>query len=437
MPLVLRGARQVGKTWLVRDLAAGQGRVLIEANLERDPLLARHFAQPDPRAVFDDLTLTLNVRTSPDESILFVDEIQAAPEVLAKLRWFAEELPELPVVAAGSLLEFAVCDFAHSMPVGRIQYAHLEPLTFSEFLAAHEQIVLQERLERYRPDRPLAAAVHRQAAAWYDRFAMVGGMPAVVAQDARGVAAELCRSMQRDLIQTFRDDFAKYARRLDHRLLDPVLLAVAASLGSKLVYSRVGEGVKLQQAKRALELLAMARLCQLIPHTAANGIPLAAEANDRIRKVALLDVGLAHGLWNTSAGRGFPPWSELPPQVQGGLTEQLAAQELRTAVAGPAGTAQLHHWRREGGNAEIDYLVEIDARIVPVEVKSGAAGAMKSLHQFMLDKDLPVAVRLDRNPPSVQLVDVKTTQGHRVRYQLLSLPHYLTWRLPPLVAQVR
>ena len=438
MPLVLRGARQVGKTWLVRDLAARQGRVLIEANLERNPLLARHFAQPDPRAVFDDLTLTLNVRASPGESILFVDEIQAAPEVLAKLRWFAEELPELPVVAAGSLLEFALRDFAHSMPVGRIQYAHLEPLTFSEFLAAHEQAVLHERLERHQPGRPLAEAVHRQATTWYDRFAMVGGMPAVVAQDVGGAAAELCRSVQRDLIQTFRDDFAKYARRLDHRLLDPVLLAVAASLGSKLVYSRVGEGVKLQHAKRALELLAMARLCQLIPHSAANGIPLAAEANDRIRKVALLDVGLAHGLWNTPAGRGFPPWSELPPQVQGGLIEQLAAQELRTAVVGPAGTAQLHHWRREGGrNAEIDYLVEIDARIVPVEVKSGAAGAMKSLHQFMLEKDLPVAVRLDRNPPSVQLVDVKTTQGHRVRYQLLSLPHYLTWRLPQLIAQVR
>ena len=438
MPLVIRGGRQVGKTWLVRDLAAREHRVLIEANLERDPLLARHFAQADPRRVFDDLTLNLNARTSPSAAILFVDEIQVAPEVLAKLRWFAEELPELPVVAAGSLLEFALSDFAYSMPVGRIRYAHVEPLTFSEFLAAHEQTILHERLEQYHPGGSLADAVHRQATGWYDRFAMVGGMPAVVAQDAGGAAAYLCRSVQRDLIQTYRDDFAKYAGRLDHRLLDPVLLAVTASLGGKLVYSRVGEGVKLQQAKRALELLAMARLCQLIPHSAANGIPLAAEANDRIRKVALLDVGLAHGLWNTPAGRGFPQWSELPPQVQGGLSEQLAAQELRTAVGGPDVVAQVHHWRREGGrNAEIDYLVEIDARIVPVEVKSGAAGAMKSLHQFMLDKDLPVAVRLDRNPPSLQLVDVKTTQGHRVRYQLLNLPHYLTWRLPRLIAQLR
>ena len=140
MPLV-SGGRQVGKTWLVRDLAAREHRVLIEANLERDPLLARHFAQADPRRVFDDLTLNLNVRTSPSAAILFVDEIQVAPEVLAKLRWFAEELPELPVVAAGSLLEFALSDFAYSMPVGRIRYAHVEPLTFSEFAAqtSHEQ----------------------------------------------------------------------------------------------------------------------------------------------------------------------------------------------------------------------------------------------------------------------------------------------------------
>lgn len=438
LPLVIRGARQVGKTWLVRDLATREQRTLIEVNLERDPLLARHFAQPDPRRVFDDLTLTLDVSAAPGDAILFVDEIQAAPEVLARLRWFAEELPELPVAAAGSLLEFALRDFSHSMPVGRIQYAHVEPLTFPEFLEAHGQAVLLERLERYRAGAPPADAVHRQATAWHHRFAMVGGMPAVVAEDAGGAAADRCRSVQRDLIQTYRDDFAKYAGRLDHRLLYPVLLAVAASLGSKLVYSRIGEGVKLQHAKRALESLAMARLCQLIPHSSANGIPLAAEANDRIRKAALLDIGMAHGLWNTPAGRGFPAWSELPPQVQGGLAEQLAAQELRAAAGGPDVMGQVHHWRREGGrNAEIDYLIEIDARIVPVEVKSGAAGAMKSLHQFMLDKDLQAAVRLDRNPPSLQRVDVKTTQGRRVRYRLLNLPHYLTWRLPQLIAQTR
>ena len=436
-PLVIRGARQVGKTWLVRDFAQREGRVLLEANLERDPGLARHFDQPDPRRVFDDLTLTLDVRADPRGAVLFVDEIQNAPEVLARLRWFAEELPELPVIAAGSLLEFALRTFAHSMPVGRIQYAHVEPLTFAEFLTAHGQAALQERLERHRPGVPLADAVHRQATRWYERFAMVGGMPGVVAQDAEGTAADECRSLQRDLIQTYRDDFAKYSGRLDYRLLDPVLLAVTASLGEKLVYSRVGDGAKSSQVKQAVELLAMARLCQLIPHSAANGVPLAAEANERIRKVALLDAGLAHGLWNTPAAHDFPRWDELPPQVRGGLTEQLAAQQLRTATGTPTMIGQVHHWRREGGrSAEIDYLVEVGSRIVPIEVKSGAAGAMKSLHQFMYEKALPVAVRLDRNPPTLQAVDVRTTQGNRVRYRLMNLPHYLVWRMPSLLAEL-
>ena len=262
-------------------------------------------------------------------------------------------------------------------------------------------------------------------------------MPAVVALDAGHGSADECRARQRDLIQTYRDDFAKYSGRLDYRLLDPVLLAVTASLGNKLVYSRVGDGVKSSQVKQAVELLAMARLCQLIPHSAANGVPLAAEANERIRKVALLDVGLAHGLWNTPAAHGFPRWEELPPQVRGGLTEQLAAQQLRTATGTPTMIGQVHHWRKEGGSsAEIDYLVEVDNRIVPVEINSGAAGAMKSLHQFMYEKALPVAVRLDRNPPTLQDVDVRTTQGPRVRYQILNLPHYLAERLPRLLAEL-
>lgn len=374
---------------------------------------------------------------APGEAILFVDEIQNAPEVLARLRWFAEELPELPVVAAGSLLEFALRDFTHSTPVGRIQYAHVEPLTFDEFLAAHGQGALQARLVQFHPRAPLTDAVHRLATTWFERFAMLGGMPAVVALDAAGATADECRARQRDLIQTYRDDFAKYSGRLDYRLLDPVLLAITAALGEKLVYSRVGDGVKSVHVKQAVELLAMARLCQLIPHSAANGVPLAAEANERIRKVALLDAGLAHGLWNTPAARRFPRWEELPPSVRGGLTEQLAAQQLRSAAGTPTMVGHVHHWRREGASsAEIDYLVEVGGRVVPIEIKSGAAGAMKSLHQFMYEKALPVAVRLDRNPPSLQDVDVKTTRGQRVRYQLLNLPHYLAGHLPRLLEEL-
>jgi predicted AAA+ superfamily ATPase len=429
-PLVLRGARQVGKTWLVRDLAKRSGRTLVEANFERNPEFARYFAASDPQVVFDELTMALGMDASSERSILFLDEIQAAPEVIAKLRWFAEELPELPVVSAGSLLEFALKDFGHSMPVGRIHYAVVEPMSFPEYLRARNQERILGHLIAWRPGLPISPATHEKATGWFDRYAMVGGMPEAVRADREGAYAAECRVIQRDLIQTYRDDFAKYSGRMDPRLLNDVLMAVVGSLGRKFVYSRVGEGVRHQQARHALELLAMARLCQIIPHSSANGLPLAAQTNQRLRKVALLDTGLAHGLWNTPANRGFPLRESVSPEIRGGVTEQLAAQQLRCSCAGPGQSSELFHWRREGGRAgEIDFLAEISGQIVPVEVKSGAVGSMKSLHQFMRDKSLRFAVRLDRNPPTLQKVALETTCGQPVAYHLLNLPHYLAWRI--------
>lgn len=425
-PLILRGARQVGKTWLVRELARDRNRALLEINFERDPLQVRDFETADPRRIFSDLALRMDHRAAPEDSLLFLDEIQAAPEVLARLRWFAEEMPELPVVAAGSLLEFALAEFTRSMPVGRVSYAHVAPLAFPEYLEAHGQEPLLERLNAWQPGTEISPAVHNKAWDWFDRYQMVGGMPAVVAADVQGADAKSCRDLQRDLLYTYQDDFSKYAGRTDTRILRQVLLTVVASLGEKFVYSSVGEGVKLESARRSLEMLAAARLCNLMPHTAANGVPLAAQTNERLRKVALLDAGLAHALWNTPALADFPRWESLAPAIRGGLAEQMAAQQLHGISGGFTREGQLFHWRREGGrNGEIDYLLELRGAILPVEVKSGAAGAMKSLHQFMHDKQLPLAIRLDRNPPSRQLMDVATTKGQAVRYTLFNLPHYL------------
>ena len=425
-PLILRGARQVGKTWLVRALARERGLALLEVNFERDPTMADAFRAADPMRIFNDLALLRDHRAAPGDSLLFLDEIQSAPEALARLRWFAEELPELPVVAAGSLLEFALADFAHSMPVGRIGYAYVEPLGFPEYLEAHGQQPLLERLGAWRPGEELSAAVHEKTTEWFDRYMITGGMPAVVAADSEGAEARTCRDIQRDLMHTYQDDFAKYAGRTDPRVLRQVLLTVVASLGSKFVYSAVGEGVKAPAARRSLEMLADARLCRLIPHTSANGLPLAAQQNERMRKAALLDIGIAHALWNTPALGQFPQWKSLAPEIRGGLAEQMSAQQLQLISGGFNHEGRVFHWRREGGRTgEIDYLLELDGRILPVEVKSGSAGSMKSLHQFMQEKRLPLAIRLDRNPPTLQTIAVSTTQGQPVRYQLLNLPHYL------------
>lgn len=433
-PLVLRGARQVGKTWLVRDLARRSGRELVELNFERDPALRRAFETNSPTEILGALSIALNRPITADRSLLFLDEIQAAGEVLASLRWFYEELSALPVVAAGSLLDFTLADHMFSMPVGRISFLHIEPMLFSEYLTAHGQDLLLEALRAWRPGTSLPSLIHDVASRWWERFAMVGGFPAVVAADVAGRDPRAVRDLQRDLVATYRADFAKYSGRMSRDILDAILSRVARSLGTKFVYARAADAIKRHQAKRALELLAAAHVCHLVRHTAANGLPLAGEVKDNFRKVVLADVGLLHALIGTPAGQAFPAIADLSPQVRGQLAEQLAGQALWASGERRGDGPELHYWQRSGSRpSEIDYILQLGGRIVPVELKSGAAGAMKSLHAFMRNKRLDLAVRLDANPPSTMIVDVKTTQGDPVRYRLLSLPHYLSWNLAAAV----
>jgi predicted AAA+ superfamily ATPase len=435
-PLVVRGARQVGKTWLVRDFAKARGLDLVEINFEQNPPAARWFASNSPKQILDELSLALHRDIEPGKSLLFLDEIQAGRGLLATLRWFAEQLPALAVVAAGSLLDFALADSAVRVPVGRASYLHLEPLGFPEFLRAHGQHRLLGALSSWLPSDELSLAGHEAAGSWFHRFSMVGGMPAVVMADTERGDPRECRQLQTDLMNTYRDDFARYAGRMDPLILDHVLLAVTSMLGRKFVATRVGEGVKQHQASRALELLTQARLCHVVMHSAANGIPLGGEVNSRLRKVLLLDVGMAHALLGTPAEPAYPKSASLAPQVRAQLADQVVGQELRLAQAQPGREARIFYWQREGGRAgELDFVLQCGDRIVPVELKAGSAGAMKSLHQFMFDKELTLAVRLDTNPPSLQHMAVKTTKGQPVRYRLLNLPHYLAWRVGELVDQ--
>jgi predicted AAA+ superfamily ATPase len=222
---------------------------------------------------------------------------------------------------------------------------------------------------------------------------------------------------------------------MDRDILDGVLRSVARSLGRKFVYARVSEGVKQHQAKRGLELLAAARLCHIVRHSAGSGLPLGAETKDRLRKAILVDIGVLHAMVGTPAAQAFPSWRDLTPALRGQMADQLAGQQLRLLDSGVGDGPELYYWQREGGRpGEIDYLIQLGARRVPIELKAGAAGAMKSLHQFVHDKGLDFAVRCDSNPPSVMQMDIKTTRGERVAYELVSLPLYLLWALPDLVA---
>ncbi|MFC1763164.1 ATP-binding protein [Planctomycetota bacterium] len=424
-PLVVRGARQVGKTWLIRKLASQHNMELIEFNFERDPTARRFFESNDPLDIIDDISVARNQTIIPEKSLLFLDEIQAAGDLLAKLRWFAEEMPQLAVVAAGSLLEFTLEEHDFSMPVGRIQYLHIEPMGFREFLMAHKQNKILQKFADWTVDQVFSPILHEQALLWFRRYLMVGGMPEVVQSDVTNRDDTLCRDMQLGLLATYRADFSKYSKRFPTHVLDATLRAVSRSLGRKFVYARVQEGVKQYQAKTALELLSLAKVCHLVQYSAANGLPLGGEIKKTFRKVIFNDIGLMHASLGSPGERRFAKWEQIAPQVRGQMAEQVVGQLLRLLGPLSGDGPQLYYWQREGGRpGEIDYLLQSQGRILPIELKSGATGSMKSLHQFMFDKNLDVALRFDQNPPTRFDVSVKTTQGNPVSYRLYSFPWY-------------
>ena len=428
-PLVMRGARQVGKTWLIRDLAESQSLTLIELNLEKRPELAEHFSSNDPRRILSDLEADLGLNINREACILFLDEIQAIPSLLATLRWFREEMPELAVVAAGSLLDFTLTEHDFSMPVGRIMYCHIEPLSFFEFLDASGNEKLREALCAASETGTLTPRLHERSLELFSEYCLTGGLPEIVAEWVENRNDDQRLQLQRDLIATYRDDFNKYRKRVPTDLLRRVMDAVPKQLGNRFVYSHVDTDSSHRNLKQAVEMLSLARVCHRIEHTAANGLPLGAESNPRLFKMIMTDIGITTVQLGLSRLE-FRNLSQVVWANKGGLAEQFVGQQLRYLFK-PWEEPRLFYWQRTGGRqGELDFIYQHGPHIIPIEVKAGSAGSMKSLHAFMQCKQLPLALRLDTNPPSMQDLDVRTTTGEQVRYRLLSLPIYMTETLP-------
>lgn len=435
-PMVLRGARQVGKTWLVRDLAKRQQLNLIELNFERLPNLADLFSKNSPVEVLRNLEAEFSTTIQPDSSLLFLDEIQAVPHLFSQLRWFKEEMQELPVIAAGSLLDFALNKFNFSMPVGRITYFHLEPMSFFEFVRSTNNEALYQKLSSFDLETKLPVSLHERCLDLYHDYCLVGGMPEVVQEWVNGKNLQSCLKIQQDLLATYRDDFHKYGGEIDVGLLNRILLSVSEQLGNKYVYSRVDPSQKIGPIKNAIEKLFRAKVCTKVLHTAGNGLPLGAESNEKFFKALMLDIGLISGQLGLSSIK-YSDAKNIIFSNKGGLAEQFVGQQLRAAQT-PLTELQLFYWQRTGGRlGEIDFIVQHGNCVVPVEVKSGSAGAMKSLHYFMAEKDHDLAVRCNINQPSLEDIGVKTTQGKPVTYRLLSIPVYLTELLAELIEQAK
>lgn len=434
-PLVIRGARQVGKSTLVRQLSSISHRFCLELNFERTPELSDFFTDKDPRQIIKKLSLYAKRPLEPDSTILFLDEVQAAPQVLATLRYFYEEYPEFPVIAAGSLLDFALETPEFSMPVGRIQYFHLNPLSFEDFLIALGETALAEWIKTVSIHDTIPLPIHQQCLDLVKQFWLIGGMPEIVAHFSQYHDFQEIDNLKQNILQTYQDDFHKYGRAKQIPLLRKVFQRVPGLIGQTLKYAQIDRDSKSTQVREALENLQLARVIRLVNHTHASDLPLRAQIDPRIFKVIFLDIGLqctALGLDQLEIIKG-PDWAWIN---RGSLAEQFIGQallKLHPSYHPP----ELFYWTREKAqsSAELDYIWQYQNQIIPIEVKAGKTGRLKSLHYFIREKSWSFAVRFNADMPSFLQETVNLPDQKPIAYRLLSLPFYLAEQLERLTDQ--
>jgi len=422
-PLIIRGARQVGKTTLVQMACKEMGLELIELNMEDPQEFPPLLPQNDPHKVFQAIALSKQLSNiDPDKHLFFFDEAQACAALIPFLRYCFERAPEYRVILTGSLLEFVLKAENYSFPVGRVEFLYLGPLTFEEYLGGTNNENAVELLQQVGVEKPFNEAVHATFLKQLRNYLIVGGMPeAINAYRETRSYVEVERTKQ-SIITTYQADFHKYSHKADTHLLNRVFAAIPTQLGRKVIYSRLADGVRSDQVKRVLELLELAKVIKCCFHSHGDGLPLGAQQKTNHFKLLFLDVGLIQSMLGISLA-AIETTPEINEISKGILAEQFVGQHLmydRPMFEAPS----IYYWERQvkHSTAEVDYLVPWDQRVLPVEVKSGHKGHMKSLQQFLLKKNENRALRFSSGP--LLLKDYQYGSGAH-RYRFLNIPHYL------------
>jgi predicted AAA+ superfamily ATPase len=391
--LLLRGARQVGKTYSIRELGQSFEHFL-EVNFEEDKPVCTFFSQSlNPKDLCEKLSAYFDIPIIPGKTLLFLDEIQACPNALRSLRFFHEKKPNLHVAAAGSLIEFALNEIP-SFGVGRITTLHMYPMTFEEFLIASGSEKLVELTGKADFENPIDQVLHDKLIEKVRIYQMIGGMPAVVSAYTSGSDIKSCQLILDELLSSIRMDFAKYRKRVPAIRLQEVLNSTAYQAGNKFKYSSVGLEIDARACKACLELLVQAGLVYKVYHTSAQGLPLGAQINSRKFKTLLFDIGIHQRLMGLNLAEHLVK-DKIELINKGNMAEVLTGLELK-AGSSPFVSDPLYYWHREkrSSSAEVDYVIDTGGKISPVEVKAGTKGAMKSLYIFLDERNLDTGIRV-------------------------------------------
>jgi predicted AAA+ superfamily ATPase len=393
-PIMLRGARQVGKTTAVRNLSK-TFEDFVEINFEnKDHAAAKTVfgKHSDPKIICSELAALFGKPIVAGKTLLFLDEIQSCNDAILSLRYFYEQMPELHVIAAGSLLEFALEELP-TFGVGRIDSMFLYPFSFSEFLCAMDYEIWVNIIGEATPEKPLSDAIHEKIVEQLKNFLIIGGMPEVVTEFVKTHDFLRCQKTLNSLLVSFRNDFAKYKKRIPAVRINEVFSSVAQQAEGKFIYEHVSSNLNNEQVKKSLELLLMAGLCYQVTHSSADGIPLGAKINPKYRRIIPFDTGIYQRILNLDIS-GILISNDFDTINKGAVAEIFVGCELKKN-ASPYSDDELYCWVREkrNTNAQVDFVVQCGEDVVPVEVKSGKSGKMQSIWEFMKEKQSKYGIR--------------------------------------------
>ena len=375
-PLIINGARQVGKSWLVKTFGENYfENDIVIINFEKQKDVHVIFKQNfDVQRIITELQLVLGVSIVKGKTLVFFDEIQSCSEALGSLRYFYEDLPDLHIIAAGSLLDFEFRDQPY--PVGRIEIMNLYPMTFTEFLVANNKPLLADFLKQ---SKEIPVSVENALSEQLQIYFIIGGMPECVSyyvdnQDFIGI-----KEIQNNLLYTYEQDFKKYKPSINNDCLQDILENIAKYIGNQVIYTKLSDRFTIPTIKKGVDLLKTARLINIVPNVSIAGLPLTPSGKQF--KTFFLDIGLLIRKRQIDYA-GLYTKRQLTSAFEGVLAEQFVAQQILAHT-----DDNLFYWARteSGASSEVDFVMVQAGKIIPIEVKSGKSGSLKSLH-YLLEK---------------------------------------------------
>ncbi len=393
-PLVLKGVRQCGKTWLLREFGEQYYPDVAAFNFEENPSLCSIFEQDlDVRRILLELGVIRGKAIQPERTLIILDEIQACDKALTSLKYFQEKAPEYHIACAGSLLGIAMHE-NQTFPVGKVDFLTLYPMSFEEYLMAMDQGMLTEYLASLMPGQRIAEPIANQLTGYLRQYFMIGGMPEVVRTWKETQDLQEAETIQQAILSSYELDFAKHAPRTDFPKLNAIWTSIPRQLSkpnSKFIFSHVKKGWRAKDLENALEWLIRAGLLYKVCQIEKPYFPLSAYADTTSFKLYLCDVGLLRKLAGVPAGIIWNP-SGLYTEFRGAMTENYVLTELIGSAAD-----NLYYWS-SGNTAEVDFVLQQDEEIIPVEVKSEKSVKSRSLAEYRKKNNPACAVRTSMVP---------------------------------------